>query len=46
MIEEFNRKKKELDDKYEREVLEGEEAQKWIPGTKAEPPKIDSKSKF
>lgn len=34
MINEFNEKKKELDEKYERSQLE--EPKSWVPGTKAE----------
>lgn len=40
IIEEFQRQKAEIDEKYDRPVLEdGEGPSAWIPGTKSEEPK-------
>ena len=39
MIDEFNVRKKELDDKYDREQIE--EPKTWVPGTKAEKVQAD-----
>jgi hypothetical protein len=39
MINEFNTKKKELDEKYDRTSLD--EPKSWVPGTKAEKVEAD-----